>query len=232
MAPIDPEVADALKAWDADEDWNGNVSLSRRSTGETWPSQAQGRAADKEAVSPVGGWCHTLSCLTARRISERSKAQTFFCACAGGPQSGSLQLSTSQPELTRPQSEQGPRRDKPASQRFSADELQCFKTRPLPSSEFDQKLQVYWQTFGELRQGLSDENWHTLPVLKGQFFQHSRFKESLGGPTEAEKARAREKAQRLLAEKKKAEDVQPLATEAFVGDASSASLIALMLPVP
>ena len=130
---------------------------------------------------------------------------------------------TSQPQfsqLSRPQSEQGPRREKPASQRFSPDELQCFKTRPLPSTEFEQKSQVYWQTFGELRQSLSDENWHALPVLKGQFYQHARFKESLGGATEAEKARAREKAQRLLLEKKKAEEVQPLATEAFVGDDS------------
>ena len=122
-------------------------------------------------------------------------------------------------QLSRPQSEQGPRQ-KPASQRFSPDELQCFKTRPLPSTEFEQKSQVYWQTFGELRQSLSDENWHALPVLKGQFYQHARFKESLGGATEAEKARAREKAQRLLLEKKKAEEVQPLATEAFVGDDS------------
>ena len=106
------------------------------------------------------------------------------------------------------------------SQRFSADELQCFKTRYLPSTEFEQKSQVYWQTFGELRQNLSEDNWHLLPVSKGQFYQHSRFKESLGGPTEAEKARALERAQRLLAEKKKVEEVQPLATEAFVGDES------------
>ncbi|CAE7214294.1 CALML5 [Symbiodinium necroappetens] len=188
MAPVDPEVADALRAWEIeDDDWKG---ISRPcSAGEIVLAKSR-----SETAVAVGGWCAGDGAVSSRPASQPQFSQ-----------------------LSRPQSEQGPRQ-KPASQRFSPDELQCFKTRPLPSTEFEQKSQVYWQTFGELRQSLSDENWHALPVLKGQFYQHARFKESLGGATEAEKARAREKAQRLLLEKKKAEEVQPLATEAFVGD--------------
>lgn len=36
----------------------------------------------------------------------------------------------------------------PVSQRFSKDELQCFKRIPGPSSNFDEKLSVYWQSAG------------------------------------------------------------------------------------
>ena len=150
-----------------------------------------------------------------------------------------LQRASSEPQL-RPKSEQGSRSRSqrsqskpavtavgPASQRFSKDELQCFKRIPGPSSNFDEKLAVYWQSAGELRQNLSRENWHMLPVLKGKFFQHPKLKQSLTGPTAAEKAKEEERLKRLEAAKKKAEEVEPLASEPEVSYATWPYLVSI-----
>ena len=148
-----------------------------------------------------------------------------------------LQRASSEPQL-RPRSEQGSRSRSqrsqskpgpvgPASQRFSKDELQCFKRIPGPSSNFDEKLAVYWQSAGELRQNLSRENWHMLPVLKGKFFQHPKLKQSLTGPTAAEKAKEEERLKRLEAAKEKAEEVEPLASEPEVSYATWPYLVSI-----
>lgn len=148
---------------------------------------------------------------------------------SSAPDSNSLRLqrSSSQPQL-RPKSEQGSRKrvsqeqSKPVlrSKRFTKDELQCFKRIPGPSSNFDEKLEVYWSSAGELRKNLSEENWHMLPVLKGKFYQHPKLKQSLTGPTAAEKAKEEERLKRLEAAKKKAEEVEPLASEPEVSYAT------------
>ena len=57
MAPVDPEVADALRAWESeDDDWKG---ISRPcSAGEIVLTKSR-----SETAVAVGGWCRRLGCL-------------------------------------------------------------------------------------------------------------------------------------------------------------------------
>mmetsp|Transcript_12456 Transcript_12456/g.20431 ORF Transcript_12456/g.20431 Transcript_12456/m.20431 type:complete len:1062 (-) Transcript_12456:21-3206(-) len=66
------------------------------------------------------------------------------------------------------------------SGRFTHDELRCFKRVPTPTSSCDNKRDTYFKEggSGELRKNLMNENWHTLPVLKGKFFTHPRLCDS------------------------------------------------------
>mmetsp|Transcript_9547 Transcript_9547/g.17071 ORF Transcript_9547/g.17071 Transcript_9547/m.17071 type:complete len:1127 (+) Transcript_9547:67-3447(+) len=103
------------------------------------------------------------------------------------------------------------------SGRFTNEELQCFKRVPTPSSNCEMRSQDYFSTgqSGALRNQLMAENWHVLPVLKGKFYQHPKLKEAGSSPSSAEKkAGAREKARRLLAERRKAEEAEVLPQEA------------------
>mmetsp|Transcript_45095 Transcript_45095/g.107200 ORF Transcript_45095/g.107200 Transcript_45095/m.107200 type:complete len:1048 (-) Transcript_45095:114-3257(-) len=67
------------------------------------------------------------------------------------------------------------------SGRFSPEEMICFKRLPQPSSQesYDDKVDTYWLTHGGVRRGLMETNWHTLPVLKGQFYNHPKLSEHL-----------------------------------------------------
>ena len=60
MAPVDPEVADALRAWEIeDDDWKG---ISRPcSAGEIVLAKSR-----SETAVAVGGWCRRLDCLQGR----------------------------------------------------------------------------------------------------------------------------------------------------------------------
>eukprot|EP00438_Fugacium_kawagutii_P032666 Skav216062 [mRNA] locus=scaffold2261:96448:98265:- [translate_table: standard] len=182
----DAEVAEAVEAW-------GREHAAWRCGSDAWPCVAKPSPGDDST-------------------EQRP---------ASAPDSVSLRLQRSASEPQRPKSEQGSRRSQrsqskgtpgplgPVSQRFSKDELQCFKRIPGPSSNFDEKLSVYWQSAGELRQNLAKDNWNMLPVLKGKFFQHPKLKQSLLGPSALEKAKEEERIKRLEAAKKKADEVEP-----------------------
>lgn len=48
-----------------------------------------------------------------------------------------------------------------------------------PSSECREKAEAYWQTVGGIRETMGGKSLHTLPVLKGKFFNHPKVKASL-----------------------------------------------------
>lgn len=105
---------------------------------------------------------------------------------------------------------------------------QCFKKLPERSSNFDQKLPVYWKSAGDLRQSFVNENWHMLPVLKGKFYQHPKLKQSLAGLSEAEKAREEERRRKIEAAKKKEQEVEPLASEPEVSYATASEIFSAL----
>mmetsp|Transcript_21027 Transcript_21027/g.58585 ORF Transcript_21027/g.58585 Transcript_21027/m.58585 type:complete len:1059 (+) Transcript_21027:149-3325(+) len=59
---------------------------------------------------------------------------------------------------------------RPGSRRFSPDELKCFRRVYTPSKDCDALAETYFQTTGLLRHALTMENWNSLPVLKGKFY--------------------------------------------------------------
>ncbi|CAJ1407839.1 unnamed protein product [Effrenium voratum] len=207
MAPSDQEVEDALEAWGRDETWSEDGP---------WPSW-QGTPTSRLKGSK-DSTCPSEAEKDDRRVASMQRSSSHVQLRPTSEQSSRPKSQQS----SRPKSQQSSHFASPAgktmTQRFSADELQCFKRIPEPSSNFHQKTQAYWHSVGELRQNLSKHNWHMLPVLKGQFFQHPKLKHSLAGPTPAEKEKAREKAKRLLAEKKKPDEVEALANEPFVSE--------------
>jgi len=91
---------------------------------------------------------------------------------------------------------------RPGTGRFSQEEMRCFKRSPTPSSQCDAKHEIYWQSGanGEIRRCFSDSGLHTLPVLKGQFYNHPRLRGEQA-VRERERARARRRAERLAREK-------------------------------
>eukprot|EP00930_Biecheleria_cincta_P038195 TRINITY_DN26246_c0_g1_i1.p1 TRINITY_DN26246_c0_g1~~TRINITY_DN26246_c0_g1_i1.p1 ORF type:complete len:1102 (+),score=191.03 TRINITY_DN26246_c0_g1_i1:45-3350(+) len=105
---------------------------------------------------------------------------------------------------------------KASSQRFSREELQCFKKLPTPSSMCELKSHTYFQTVGEIRNQLVESNWHLLPVLKGEFYQHPQLKDCNSPTAEEKRARARERIRRLQEEKKKKEEAEHLPDEAKI----------------
>mmetsp|Transcript_57386 Transcript_57386/g.134568 ORF Transcript_57386/g.134568 Transcript_57386/m.134568 type:complete len:1037 (+) Transcript_57386:101-3211(+) len=68
------------------------------------------------------------------------------------------------------------------SGRFSPEEMVCFRRVPRPASQqesYEDKVDNYWAAHGGVRRGLMESNWHTLPVLKGQFYNHPKLSEHL-----------------------------------------------------
>lgn len=65
-----------------------------------------------------------------------------------------------------------PGKRRPGTGRFNPEELSCFKRLPTPSALYPRKLEVYWQSTGNLRKVLSDSGLHTLPAMRGEFYRY------------------------------------------------------------
>ena len=132
--------------------WNNDFGGHRQYT-ENHPSARTDLSRDGPEVSlgiPLRLWW----CLMISMISGDGSEMSYDQRPSSAPDSTALHLqrASSEPQL-RPRSEQGSRSRSqrsqskpgpvgPASQRFSKDELQCFKRIPGPSSNFDEKLAV------------------------------------------------------------------------------------------
>ncbi|CAK0827688.1 unnamed protein product [Prorocentrum cordatum] len=63
--------------------------------------------------------------------------------------------------------------------RFTVEEMNSMRRQVSPSSECREKAEAYWQTVGGIRETMGGKSLHTLPVLKGKFFNHPKVKASL-----------------------------------------------------
>jgi len=75
--------------------------------------------------------------------------------------------------------------------RFTSDELNCFRRVPTPSAMNDSVCDAYWLKLGDMRKSLTETGWHSLPVQKGKFYNHSSLKENHRHSPEKGKSRRR-----------------------------------------
>lgn len=102
---------------------------------------------------------------------------------------------------------------RPASRRFTADELNCFRKVVTPSAACEAKTEAYFQTQCSMRKAASEHGLSALPVLKGKFFASGA--REMGSPAHAEKARQR----------RMKRDMQPMAGAAQLPDEALTSAI-------
>lgn len=96
---------------------------------------------------------------------------------------------------------------RPASRRFSQEELNCFRRVHTPSGHCEAKQEVYFQTQGKERRAATELGLASLPVLKGKFYSLPSTREQ-ASPTAAEKARLRREARRQAAGKDRDEKLK------------------------
>lgn len=94
----------------------------------------------------------------------------------GSEVSPSMLMQSSSRSFFSPGSDGGsscsPGKRRPGTGRFYTEELSCFKRLPTPSALYPRKLEVYWQSTGNLRKVQSDSGLHTLPAMRGEFYRY------------------------------------------------------------
>jgi len=149
------------------------------------------------------------------KAADRGKT-AWMNSPTSGSRPGSRQTNLASRSLS---STIGSSRPGSTSGRFSQEEMLCFKRVPTPSSSCLAKRESYWEPggSGELRRTLAFDNWNTLPVLKGKFYQHPRLSESINHLS-SERARSERKNHQKRQNQIRNQQADPLTDEALTSE--------------
>mmetsp|Transcript_20351 Transcript_20351/g.37012 ORF Transcript_20351/g.37012 Transcript_20351/m.37012 type:complete len:1034 (+) Transcript_20351:25-3126(+) len=138
------------------------------------------------AAGPEGWFAADSSVYSPQRSAvfsvEASQSMPDLHSTAEHPRSSLLPPDQSRPSTSASAFRPSTSGSTCGSGRFSPEEMVCFRRVPRPASQqesYEDKVDNYWATHGGVRRGLMESNWHTLPVLKGQFYNHPKLSEHL-----------------------------------------------------